>query len=278
MNAKIEPFELAIIARGTARLTIPELGAMRKQPPAGFSAKLSPLFLKHSDEQTLAALAALYRAKNDFGLDDEDFGPWAVVSISRYMGRGAFANLSEKYRHEGAWGISVQVVPHRTAHSVSGTISLALGLHGPAIGANGGCDGENTGLLALVSIMQQRTSASSAEAVWRGAWLVCSAWSPELSVDQKGEPTSDSTCVAAALALVNADQADERNAIGYLRFTTAEARAPSSTENATALIDHIFDDDHRATEQRIWQRVAGGSNGGGVRVEMGLTVPVGVSS
>ncbi len=97
MIAKNEPFELAIVARGTARLTIPELAALRKHPAASFSPKLSPMFLKHSDEQTLAALVAHRRlsgAKSDFSLDDEDFGPWAVVSISRYMGRGAFANLS----------------------------------------------------------------------------------------------------------------------------------------------------------------------------------------
>ena len=92
LSSEIKPFELAIVARGTARLTIPELAAMRKQPPPCFSPKLTPLFLKHSDEQTLAALAALYRAKADFGLESEDFGPWAVVAlISRFWAGAAFA-------------------------------------------------------------------------------------------------------------------------------------------------------------------------------------------
>ena len=95
-TTEIKPFELAIVAHGTAGLTIAELAAMRKQPPACFSPKLSPLFLKHSDEQTLAALAALYRAKADFGLDAEDFGPWAVVSISRYLGPGRFRRAASE--------------------------------------------------------------------------------------------------------------------------------------------------------------------------------------
>ena len=61
--SEIKPFELAIIwLRGTAESDDPELAAMRKQPPACFSRKLAPLFLKHSDEQSLASPMALYRA------------------------------------------------------------------------------------------------------------------------------------------------------------------------------------------------------------------------
>jgi hypothetical protein len=273
ITLEITPFELAIVARGTARLTVAELAAMRKQPPAGFPPKLSPLFLKHSDEQTLAALSAVYRAKADFGLDGEDFGPWAAVSISRYLGRGAFASLVDRYKVDGAWGVSVQVIPHRTAHSVSGTISLGLGMHGPCIGANGGADGENTGLLALPCIMQERQ--------WRGVWLVCSNWSPEVAVDPKGQVISDSACLATALALVHADHP---NPLGHVRFEPmVQGHCDSSAGHALAdcacqrhatakpgisLLEYIFDEsDHGA-----WLRYPGN----GLRIEIDLTVPAGV--
>jgi hypothetical protein len=263
--SEIKPFELAIVARGTARLTIPELAAMRKQPPACFSSKLTPLFLKHSDEQTLASLAALYRAKSDFGLESEDFGPWAVVSISRYLGRGAFASMNDRYTVDGAWGVSVQLIPHRTAHSVAGTISLGLGMHGPCIGVNGGMDGENTGLLSLPCLMQQRQ--------WRGIWLLCSNWLPELTVDRQGRSISDSVCLATALALVDADHP---NPLGHIRFEAVgqSQRDPSAVRTSAkpevSLLEYIFDDN----DQRAWRR----SPGNGMRIEVALTVPAGVPS
>ncbi len=262
---EIKPFELAILARGTARLTILELAAMRKQPPACFSPKLAPLFLKHSDEQTLAALTALYRAKADFGIDAEDFAAWGVVSISRYLGRGAFASMRDRFAVDGAWGVSVQLIPHRTAHSVAGTISLGLGMHGPCIGVNGGMDGENSGLLALPSLMQSGQC--------HGVWLISSNWLPELTVDQKGQSISESVCMAAALALAHADHP---NPLGHIRFTPfrrGERELPGnhvSKMPAASLLEYIFaEDDHAA-----WQRCPGNV----VRVEVGLTVLAGVTA
>jgi hypothetical protein len=262
--AAIKPFELAIVARGTARLTIAELAAMRKQPPACFSPKLAPLFLKHSDEQTLASLAALYRARADFGLDGEDFSRWAVVSISRYLGRGAFAAMKDKYTIEGAWGVSVQLIPHRTAHSVAGTISLGLGMHGPCIGVNGGMDGENTGLLALTCLMQDRQ--------WHGVWLVCSNWSPEVTVDCKGQAISDSACLASALALVSADHP---NPLGHLRIEPDRAPCDSSADRPScksdaSLLEYLFDDNGH----RPWLRCPES----GLRIEIDVAVPAGVPS
>lgn len=276
-STEIKPFELAIVARGTARLTFAELAEIRKQPPACFSPKLSPLFLKHSDEQTLAALTALYRAIGEFSLKGEDFDRWGIVSISRYLGRGAFATLSNKFATEGAWGVSVQVIPHRTAHSVSGTISLGLAAHGPAIGANGGTNGERTGLLALPSIMHESQA--------NGVWLVCSRWMPELSVDRTGRSVSDSVCLAAVLALVRTERAEQFTSLGYLRIGSATSQSDSQSESRSdsqsdspaehlpgdpdaGLLAALFDEtEHRCSEHRIWRRMAGG----GLQVEIGLT-------
>ena len=189
-----ECVELAIVALGRARLTMPELAAMRKAPPPGFAARFSTQLLKHSDEQTLAALTALGTALTESELEQEDFSRWAVISSSRYIGRSAFAAVIDKYRVEGPWGVSVQVIPHRSPHSVSGTISMALGNHGPCIGVGAGPDDEVHALASVAGALRRRQ--------WAGAWVVLSAWTPELAIDRAGRPTSDSQCQAAALALV----------------------------------------------------------------------------
>jgi hypothetical protein len=194
-------------------------------------------------------------------MEDEDFGPWAVVSISRFLGRAAFGVMLDKFVAEGAWGVSVQVIPHRTAHSVSGTISLGLGMHGPAIGANGGHESENTGLLALAGIMRQ--------AAWRGVWLVSSKWLPEAGFDRKGQAGPDSVCVASALALVHAGHP---RPWGYLRFEPAERFDANSNNRVEAdrdagLLEYIFEEERREPPHRVWRR----SLANGLRIELGLS-------
>jgi hypothetical protein len=187
------PVKLAIVASGSARLTIPELAAIRSESLSSFPTTLSPQLLRHSDEQTLCALVAVSKAMQQSSMEDLDFDNWAIVSSSRNLGRSAFAAVIDKYRTEGPWGVSVQVIPHCTAHAISGTISLALASHGPCIGAGSGVNGELEALMSVASILRQ--------ADWSGAWVVFSGWSPELAIDPAGKPTSDSICLAAAIAV-----------------------------------------------------------------------------
>jgi hypothetical protein len=184
--------ELSVMAAGTTRLAISDFAEIRRQSPFNFPVRLSPQLLRHSDEQTLAALAALADAINGIATN-ENFSSWAIISASQNLGQSAFAAVIDKYRSEGPWGVSVQVIPHCTAHAVAGTISLALGSHGPCIGAGSGREGDIEALLCTASLLQQ--------ANWNGAWLVLSAWSPALAVDKGGEPATDSSCIAAALAI-----------------------------------------------------------------------------
>ena len=207
LHPTTKPLELSIVALGVARLKMPELDAIRKQSLPIFSSSLCPQLLKHSDEQTLSSLAALSEAMHDFDLVGHDFSRWAVVSSSKYLGRSAFAAVIHKYQKEGPWGVSVQVIPHRTPHAVSGTISLALQTHGPCIGAGGNGD-ESDALISVACMLRERP--------WQGVWLVSSAWSPELLIDPTGTPTSESTCLASALAVVSQPSAD---AIGQIRFS-----------------------------------------------------------
>jgi hypothetical protein len=188
-----KPVELSIIAGATARLTMPELAAIRKESFDTFPKRLSPQLLRHSDDQTLAALVAVSEATKSANLRNHGFQDWVIVSSSRNLGRSAFAAVIDKYRSEGPWGVSVQVIPHCTAHAVAGTISLALESHGPCIGAGGDTDGEVEALFSTACILRNSD--------WHGAWIVFSCWLPELEIDSSGRPTADSTCFAAAVAV-----------------------------------------------------------------------------
>ncbi len=148
------PLEFAIVAHGTAGLTPAELTALRTRPLAGFPAELMPQLLKHSDEQTLASLSAVRCALAAGQLEATDFSQWGVVSSSRYLGRSPFAAVLNKYKIDGPWGVSVQVIPHRMPHSVPGTISLALQNHGPSISVGGGPDDQTSALLSIAGLLR----------------------------------------------------------------------------------------------------------------------------
>ena len=187
--------ELAVIAYGIARLDYAELAVHRKTPPSRFTPRIGPLLLKHSDEQTVAALVAMDRAMSAANIANEACGRWAVVSTSSYLGRNASVAVTDKFQAEGPWGVSVHPTPHRSLHSVASTVSLGLQSHGPSIGAGGAPGQEPSALLSAAGMLES--------GAWDGVWTLFSAWSPELELDFKGQPISESTCLAVALGLVS---------------------------------------------------------------------------
>src|SRR5690348_4191012 len=138
--------ELAVLAHGAARLSVSELAQLRQQSIERFSAQLRPQLLKHSDEQTLAAAVALDRAVGQMPWC-ETYADWAVVSATQYLGRAAFAAVIAKYKVDGPWGVSVQVIPHTSPHALASTISMGLASHGPCIGAGTAPGEESRALL-----------------------------------------------------------------------------------------------------------------------------------
>jgi hypothetical protein len=230
------PVELSIVASGSAGLTMTDLAAIRKEPMSCFPTILPPQLLRHSDEQTLSALVAVSKAMQRGDVAKWDFSSWGIVSSSRNLGRSAFAAVIERYRTEGPWGVSVQVIPHCTAHSIAGTISLALSSHGPCIGAGSGSAGELDALVSVASILRQKD--------WCGAWIVFSGWSPELAIDPTGRPTSDSICLAAAIAVMRQPSV---RAVGRIRIKTqAHPTATLVDESSGTLTEFLAGerDDH----------------------------------
>jgi hypothetical protein len=153
--------------------------------------------LRYSDEQTVAGTAAVFTAMNAMGRAPDEFAGWGVVAASRYLGRASLAAALRSFMAEGVWGTSPHLIPHFALHSPSGTISLALGVHGPNLGVGGGRHAAAEGFLAALTWL--------AAGVVPGVWLVLSGWSPELVPDEAGRASASMECRALALALVAAE-------------------------------------------------------------------------
>jgi hypothetical protein len=164
--------------------------ALRRQPGPGPT--LPANLLKHSDEQTVAALAAVREACSGYSLGNCAFDSWGIVAAPAFIGRSSVAASLQRYAIEGAWGVSPHVIPHRTQHSMSGTISQVLNLHGPNFGTGGGPSDAGQALLAAAVLMEREQLP--------GVWVVMTGWDPELIPDQ--DPPPATVCNAVAMALV----------------------------------------------------------------------------
>jgi hypothetical protein len=165
---------------------------LRQRPGADDAARLPANLLKHSDEQTIAALAAVLRAIADFRMPLDFFADWGIVSAPCFLGRSALANALDQFAVDGPWGISPHLIPHRSQHAVSGTISLALNIRGPNFGAGGGSDGPTEGLLSAAALLAENSIP--------GVWVTVTGWDPDLL---PGKDNSRCACWAVALALVS---------------------------------------------------------------------------
>jgi hypothetical protein len=180
-----------VVASGSAQVTLETLPALRQRPGPG--ATLPVNFLKHADEQTVAALGAVFGAIDHGRLTGTDFTNWGIVAAPYFLGRATLAAALQRYAAEGAWGISPHFIPHRSQHAVSGTISQAFKIHGPNFGTGGGPGGAVEALLAGAVLVEGNRLP--------GVWVVLTGWDPELIPDQSGRPTTTSVCRAVALAL-----------------------------------------------------------------------------
>jgi len=188
----------AVIARATLRAHPEELAGLRNQLTLPSGVPIPAALLKHSDEQTIAALAAVLRAMSSAGLDDRACVDWTVLAAPRFLGRQALAHTLQRYAAEGAWGISPHVIPHRILHAVSGTISLALQIHGP----NFGVDGIPTSSAQLLTT----ALATLSDGQVPGVWAVMTGWCPEPIPHHAATPAVNgqqrpALCGAVALAL-----------------------------------------------------------------------------
>jgi hypothetical protein len=198
----------AVAAHGQVRLTADLLPAARQKPGPLPGPPLPASFLKQSDEQTVVGLLAVYRALHDFQLDAAALADWGVLAAPQLLGRRAIISALKCYANEGAWGISPHLIPHRSLHAVSGTISQALGWHGPNLGVGGGPGAEAEALLLAASLLAGGRPpglwvvltcgvqvSSSVGLVWEGLALALTAALPGcegpcLEVGLRSEPAA----------------------------------------------------------------------------------------
>ncbi len=191
----------AVLGHAALRVPAEAVAALRRPQDPRTGEPLPAALLKNADDQTVVAVAAVCRAIGDHGLAPRDFTGWGVVAAPRFLGRAAMGHVLQRFRQEGAWGISPHLIPHRSLHAVSGTISLALKIHGPNFGIGGGPCADSEGLVAAAALV----GAGDVP----GVWVVLSGYEPEvIPPDPTAPPTEEPPvippCTAVALALTAA--------------------------------------------------------------------------
>lgn len=198
----------SVLARAVVRAGGDGLKALRQNPGPAVGEPLAPNFLKHADEQTVAGVAAVLRAANEYGIAQVDFSRWGVLAAPRFLARASVAQAVKRFGQEGAWGVSPHLIPHRSLHSVSGTVSQALNLHGPNFGVGGGPWGAAKVLLAAAAMLECDRLP--------GVWVILTGWNWEPGVELPAgparagasgplrpcNPNEPATCSAVAMALV----------------------------------------------------------------------------
>ncbi len=179
-----------------------QIAALRKAPGSVAGKPVLASFLKNADDQTVTALAALLRALADRGWQERSFRTWGVVAAPNLFGRFSAAQGLHRFLLDGPWGISPHTIPHHSLHAVSGTLSMALQIHGPNFGISGGANAAAEAFLVAATLMAENTLP--------GLWVVLSGAEPEYIPVEGGDgaPTTPTTCLAAVLALEPLDSTE----------------------------------------------------------------------
>jgi hypothetical protein len=184
----------AVGAFGVVQAAPDVLAGLRRNPAPGQVCCPPANLLKYADDQAVAAVAAVFTAIHDYQLQDRSFTDWSVVAAPRYLGRTTTTAALNRFRRQGAPGVSPLIIPYLSQHGISGTISLALRVHGPNVGAGGGLGSVGEALLTALTVQAEHRPP--------GVWVVVTEWDPEPIADEKGRNRLDSVCHAVALALV----------------------------------------------------------------------------
>jgi hypothetical protein len=224
-----------VLTWATVRAVPAEIAQWRKQPNPQFAAPVAPLTpsqLKNAEEQSIAALWAVSESLVGLETGSVDFSRWGAVAAPCYCGRYANVMQLERFKAEGAWGISPHMIPQHSLHAVSGTISQTLKMHGPNFGVGNGIDSASDGWIAAATLLSEN--------IVPGLWLLLTGhvgeYLPGGSVHEEQHPPVE----AVALALVPGS-----SATSGLQVRIGAEEAPSAFLDAMpefalgALIDEL---------------------------------------
>jgi hypothetical protein len=181
-----------ILATGRVRVPWNEIPELRKNIGAFRGQVLAPL-VRQADEQTVLALAAVLRAIEEAGWGDCSFANWGIVASGQAFGRFRFHAALERFRRLQARGVSPLLAPHLPLHALAGTLSIALGTHGPQFGVSGNADHLSETLLTALG-MSERENVE-------GLWAVACDIHPNTRLNEESEPTRPVVGQAVALAI-----------------------------------------------------------------------------
>jgi hypothetical protein len=177
------------LLRGSAE----SIAQWRRQPISLGTEKLPASFLKHAEDATVAAVTAVVAAVERQGWRERSFADWGVIAAPNLFGRITNAQAIERFRTEGAWGISPHLIPHQSLHAMSGTVSQALKIYGPNFGVSGGPNASLDAFLIAAAML--------ADGSLPGLWLLMTGYESEWIPAPGGRPNPAPNCLACALAL-----------------------------------------------------------------------------
>lgn len=220
-----------VVAHGLIRAGAAQIPALRHLPASAGGHAVPASLLRHADAQTVVGLAAVVTAMEASGLDPAQCSDWGIVAAPRFLGRVQLAGAFAQYAIDGAWGVSPHLVPHHSLHSMAGTISQALKISGPNLGAGGGREGEREAFLAATTLLAREGLP--------GVWLVVTGWVPELApaaTENAGAETAQAQpeCRGLALGLAKLDGGGSSPCL-RLCVATEEESAPTAGFDAIGL-------------------------------------------
>jgi hypothetical protein len=188
----------SIAGYAAVRVAADQFSTLRRQPGAAVKQPLSPSFLRHADEQTVAGVAAVLKAVHDHDLAGTAFTEWGVIAGPCLMGRQPSVDAMARFLEEGAFAISPHLIPHESLHAISGTVSQALEIHGPNFGVSGGPGAAEDTILTAATLLVGNTLP--------GLWVLLTDYEREmlpLPADRSPEATANPPdCLGLALALL----------------------------------------------------------------------------
>jgi hypothetical protein len=225
-------FSANLLGWGTARADLAAISGLRKKLPAWVPADTPGHFLKHADEQTVLAVAAVDQAICSGELDVKQLQNWSIIAAPRFIGRVAGVGTLARFDRGGGPAISPHVIPQHSLHSISGALSILLSSRQPNFGVGGTGDSLAEGLFSALTF----PAADRA-----GVLLVATAWEPEPQLDNAGNCVNEPICHAVALALQSVATASD---CGKLRLMADNGsidarRTVHWSANAAALCNHL---------------------------------------
>lgn len=222
------PLLCSLVVHDWASVTAAGMGAARTLAATINPDSLSAKVLKQVDDQVVVALQVFHAINNNGANNLIDSDHWGLVAASRSVGRRRVHDSVAKYRVNGAWTTSPNIIPHCSLHSLPGLLSQALRLHGPNLGAGGMAGREGEAISAALSLLHGERLP--------GVWVVLTGWEHETLETDSGR------CQAAVLGLVRA-----RPGLPCLSFLPGRSGRSLNTFTLESLIDSI-----RHGSESIW--------------------------